>query len=199
MNRPFTNFKPDFIAPNIEAIKPELFEDGMPLSGVGALAYDVDGTLTSYHATTVEHEVYLALKAQAEIGLKLYVISNAYGDKRLRELHDMYEMNGLGMKIFTPEDVAGRALAKRNRKPKPYMLNIVQAETDGLVAMVGDQLSKDVLSATRAGALSVQVPRRGEGDDWRVRTFQRPFELGVRAIHGMPIRSTSYGQELRAV
>lgn len=198
MNKPFANFKPNFIAPNVEAITPELFEDGMPLSGVTALAYDVDGTLMSHHATMVEHEVYLALKAQAEIGLKLYVISNAYGDKRRSELREMFEMNGLGMKMFTPEDVAGRALAKRNRKPKPYMLNIVQAETDGLVAMVGDQLSKDVLSAAKAGAVSIQVPRRGEGDDWRVRTFQRPFELGVRAIHGMPLRSTDYGQQLRA-
>lgn len=198
MNRPFANLKPDFIAPNVEAITPDLFEEGQPLENVKGIAYDVDGTLMEHHGTSVRNEVYKALAAQAETGLKLFVISNAYGDKRRRELYEMFEMNGLGMRVYTPEDVAGRALAKKNRKPKPYMLQMVQDEVNGGVLMVGDQMGKDVWSAHQAGALSLLVPRRGEGDDWRVRSFQRPLELGVRAIHGMPLRSIDYGEELRA-
>lgn len=203
MNKLFSELKPDFTARSVESLTPELFAEGMPLQDVKAVAYDVDGTLMNHHAKSVEHVVYSTLKAQAEAGLRLYVISNAYGDKRRSELYEMFEMNGLGMKVFTPEDVAGRALAKRNRKPSPAMLHMVREELDesqiqGDILMVGDQMAKDVWSARRAGVMSVLVPRRGEGDDWRVRSFQRPAELGLRAIYGMPLRASDYSEAVTA-
>jgi predicted HAD superfamily phosphohydrolase YqeG len=53
------------------------------------------------------------------------------------------------------------------------------------VLMVGDQIAKDVVSANRAGAKSLLLPRRGKGDDLKVRIFQRPPEALVRMALGI--------------
>jgi hypothetical protein len=47
------------------------------------------------------------------------------------------------------------------------------------------QIAKDVVSANRAGAKSLLLPRRDSGDDIKVRIFQRPPEAVVRMALGI--------------
>lgn len=196
MNRFAEQFRPSFIASDIDALTPDLFVPGGPLQYVDKVAFDVDGTIVAHHETTISEKSKRTLGKLAEIGLGLDIISNAYGE-RVDELEEMFGLHTFGMRILTPRDVAGDDNPKRHRKPSPEMLQLSMADVDGDVLMVGDQLLKDIWSANRAGMPSLLVPRRGSGDDWKVRTLQRPLEMGIRLSLGLPQRASDYPPELR--
>ncbi|MBP7857923.1 HAD-IIIA family hydrolase [Candidatus Saccharibacteria bacterium] len=174
--------RPTFTAPTVEALPKR--ED--ILAGIQLVAFDVDGTLTEHHGQ-LEESVKTALNELGARGLNMCIISNAYGD-RADSLRDMLG-DPFDMPVFTPKSVAllGERPSK-HRKPSPAML-LHAAKVHGVnltgVLMVGDQIAKDVVSANRAGAKSLLLPRRGHGDDIKVRVFQRPPEALVRMALGI--------------
>lgn len=192
--------RPTHIVKTVEGITPEsLDENGLGLDRVGALAFDVDGTLMSHHETYVEHSVYKTLRGLADASYKLFIISNAYGE-RVDELRALFEYNGVGLKVISPEYVTPYGdNPKRYRKPKAIMLEAAVEESESVVAMVGDQMLKDVQSANRAGMPSILVPRRGDGDDPRVKYLQRPLELVARKQLALPNANDDYPDTLRIV
>lgn len=192
--------RPTHIAKNVEAITPlSLERNGLGINAIKAVAFDVDGTLMGHHETNVEHDVYRTLSDLAQASYKLYIISNAYGD-RVDELKDMFEYNGVGARVVTPQHVAPVGdNPKKYRKPNTAMIEDVAADAGGSVVMVGDQLLKDVLSANRANMPSVLVPRRGDGDDPRVKYLQRPVEAVARKHLDLPRTQREYPVTLKTV
>ncbi|MBH1980514.1 HAD-IIIA family hydrolase [Candidatus Saccharibacteria bacterium] len=192
--------RPTHIVKGVEGITPSsLDRNGLGTSAIKAIAFDVDGTLMGHHEINVEHDVYRALNDLAEASYKLYIISNAYGD-RVDELKDMFEYNGVKARVVTPQYVtpAGES-PKKYRKPHTAMIEDVAANAGGSVLMVGDQMIKDVLSANRADMPSVLVPRRGDGDDPRVKYLQRPLEAAARKHFGLPRTQEEYPVDLKTV
>ena len=156
------------------------------LGGIDLVAFDVDGTLTEHHGRPDDRIADL-LTGLGDAGLKLCVISNAYGE-RVEELHDILG-SPFNMSIITPALVAPEyQRASRYRKPSPAML-LHAAQTHGVptsrVLMVGDQILKDIASANRARAKSMLVPKRGDRDDPKVRVLQRPLEAVLRHTLGI--------------
>lgn len=181
MNR----LRPTFIAQNVELLTPAVAHQ----YALDAIAFDVDGTLSDYRAPEIEPTVYETLSALGEAGVKLFIVSNAYNE-RVGELADIYSAVIPNDHIITPASVApeGAPLGSY-RKPSPAMLRhvIELAEVaPSHTLMVGDQLFKDIISANRANAQSLLVPRRGAGDHRGVR-LQRIPEMAVRAGLDLPL------------
>jgi HAD superfamily phosphatase (TIGR01668 family) len=177
-------FSPTFITSNIEALNPDVIND----MEVEAVAFDVDGTLSSYHAGEIEPSVERTLRDMGDSGVKLIIISNAYGS-RVDQLNDMYGQLVDGQVISPASLVKGNENPRKYRKPSPDMLDEASSRlgVDGKdVLMVGDQVLKDIVAANRAGTKSLLVPRRGDADYWAVKAFQRPVEAVIRRSMGLP-------------
>lgn len=189
--------RPNYVARAVEALTPESITERT--GSVRVVAFDVDGTLSDYHADRLEPSVKETLYNLGQSGLSLWVISNAY-NSRADELVDVLEGVVSHDHIVTPKIVADGNDPKRYRKPSPAMLRYVAA-TEAVdtysILMVGDQMFKDIVSANRAGAQSVLVPKRGERDHVGVR-FQRPVEALARAGLGLPLTTSRYPDELTA-
>lgn len=174
--------RPTFTAPRVEVLPNR--ED--ILDGIQLIAFDVDGTLTEHHGLPGV-QVQRALSELGERDLNMCILSNAYG-KRAESLKRIFG-DPFDMPVFTPKSVAAPGeRPSKHRKPSPAMI-LRAAETHGVslsgVLMVGDQIAKDVVSANRAGAKSLLLPRRGKGDDIKVRILQRPPEAIVRIALGI--------------
>ncbi len=184
------SLRPTFVARGVEALTPISVVE----CDIRSIALDVDGTLSDYHSAEVEPSVSDTLSELGHAGLTLFIISNAYGH-RVEQLAEIYGEVVPEANIITPELVApeGENLSSY-RKPNPAML-LYASKMSGInpeqTLMVGDQLFKDVLSANRAGAKSLLVPRRGTNDHPGVR-LQRAPEMLARATLGLP----AYGNRL---
>lgn len=159
-----------------------------------AVCMDVDGTITAHHAPLIPSVARDRLRSFHEAGLLTFIISNCY-DARVAEVHALYDP--LVTDVLTPAQCVNPAdptdRPRKHRKPAPDMLLAAAARhtvTDAgeqralrpeEMLMVGDQMFKDVLSAKRAGARAVLVPRLGRGDHPGVRFLQRPAEFKLRA------------------
>jgi|GEM_PF-1362577 len=201
MGRFLDQLCPTYITSSVETLTPDLFEKNKNriLGRVDAVAFDVDGTLMNHHDTELDDSVKKMLYSLSETGLRLFIISNAY-DSRAKELKDIFS-KGFDMRVITPVDVAGSMDPKKFRKPNPSMIQLALSELGEHeeFMMVGDQMLKDVLSAQRADVLSMLVPRRGEGDDWRVRLLQRPVENLLRQCVNLPKETRDFPDEVIAV
>ncbi|MDB5183958.1 MAG: family hydrolase [Candidatus Saccharibacteria bacterium] len=196
MSEVLGRFRPTHIVRSIEGVTPEALE-ASGLGDIDAIAVDSDGTGTDYHAEFIEDSVRETYMTLARAGIRLYVVTNSY-NARVDTLRGMYEHSELGMKVITPEMVSGGDNPKKYRKPKSDMLELIQQEVGSRVLMIGDQMMKDVWSANKAGAPSVLLPRRGEGDDPNVRRFQRPVELRLRQRLHLPIEDSDYPEFVTA-
>lgn len=200
---------PDFVAASVPAVTPEALSDLSP--STRALCLDIDGTVTDYHAPTVSAEARAALTAFRDAGYLTFVVSNCYGE-RAREVHVLFD--DLVTEVVTPVDCVDPAdpddTATHHRKPSPDMLLLaagrhqvrdgerLRSLRTGDMVMVGDQILKDVVAARRAGALALLVPREGRGDHPAVRLLQRPLEVVLRAVLGLPVRRSGWPSALAA-
>lgn len=185
---------PDFVVRRFVDVTPEDIARLAP--GVRAVCMDIDGTVTDYHAPAVPAEAQARIRSFREAGLLTFIMSNCY-DARVSEVHALFDP--LVTDVLTPfacvdpADAADRP--RKHRKPAPDMFHAAAARhtvTDPATGasrplrsaemlMIGDQMFKDVLSARRAGARAVLLPRLGRGDHPGVRLLQRPVEFAIRA------------------
>lgn len=172
----FDHFRPTLTASRIELLTPDQLTQ-VGLSRIKAIFLDVDGTLMRHHAKELEPTVGNTLITLGEAGLKLCIISNAYG-QRVTELEEIF--TPYTMSVYTPAQVTPPGDSpKRYRKPKGDMLEFAANDLGyqpDEVLMGGDQWLKDGWSAQRTGAHWLLVERRGEDDDPNVKRFQRPLE-----------------------
>lgn len=193
--------RPDFV---IDAVAHLSAADLRSLApGVAALCFDIDGTVTDYHAPTVPSDATEHLRGLADAGYQTFVVSNCYGE-RAREVHRLFEPHVTA--VFTPEDCVDpadpRPNPRKHGKPAPDM--ILAAIRHARLAphevlMVGDQMFKDVLAARRAGARALLVPRLGASDHAGVRYLQRPIERVLRPLLGLPGPGDAWPRALTAV
>lgn len=192
------NMTPDIVVDKVEHLVLSQLEK-LGFSAVKAIVFDVDGTLTDYHAPEVEPEVSQYIKNLGATGVKIFIASNAHG-ARVEELNRMYG-DGCGMTVVTPEGVyADGVFAAEQVKAKPAPDMLLKAwELAGLaegdqMLMVGDQMFKDVYAARgMKDVITVLVPRRGQGDHPGVKVLQRPAEALLRAVlPGVPGRLRNF-------
>lgn len=180
--------RPTYIAHGIEALTPEVIER----HEIELVGYDVDGCLSDRNASRIERAVEEVLEKNAEAGCKSAIISNAY-DERVEEVNELY--GRFVNLVVTPAMLAvDGELPSLYRKPSPAMLQFVMTQLGvhpSRTLMVGDQMFKDVVSANRAGARSLLLPRRGKGDHPGVR-LQRIPEAAVRGVLGLPVLSSRF-------
>lgn len=185
---------PDFVTRSVRSVTPDAVRRLAPEARV--LCFDIDGTITDYHAPSVDPADAAHLRSFRDAGFETYVISNCYGE-RVREVHALF--GPLVTAVLTPVDCvdAGRPgdHAGRHRKPAPDMVLLAAARASEAgpvrpdqVVVVGDQLLKDVAAARAAGAQALLVPRLGRSDHLGVRLLQRPLEALLRGRRGLPVR-----------
>ena len=190
--------RPDFVVATVLDLTGEDIKRMSPATR--AVCLDIDGPITDYHAPSVPERSVERLQSYNETGLLTFIISNCH-DERVTEVHRLFGPLVTG--VLTPGDAVDPADPRdrpgRHIKPSPDMLDVV-AQRYGLASrellMVGDQLFKDVLSARRAGAASVLVPREGSRDHLGVRIFQRPLEAVLRAMLRLPVKRRSWPRRL---
>ncbi len=186
---------PDLVAASVRSVTPDAVRRLAP--EVRALCFDIDGTITDYHAPSVDPADAAHLRSFRDAGYRTYVISNCYAE-RVAQVHALF--GPLVTQVFTPADCVdpGRPgdQPSRHRKPAPDMVLLAAARAStpdepvdaGAVLVVGDQLLKDVAAARAAGAQALLVPRLGRSDHLGVRLLQRPLEVVLRARRGLPVR-----------
>lgn len=195
------HIRPDFVIDGVAHLTAEDVRRVAP--DATALCFDIDGTVTDYHAPAVTEAEASHLATLREAGYQIFVVSNCYG-QRARDVHRLFEPYVTG--VFTPEDCVDPADPKPNPrkhgKPAPDMILAATARAQippDHVVMVGDQLFKDVLSARRAGVRALLVPRLGPSDHTGVRYLQRPVERVLRPLLGLPAGKRSWPHTLTPV
>ena len=170
---------------------------------VTALCFDIDGTVTDYHAPHFPAEATDHLRGLAEAGYRTFVVSNCYGE-RAREVHRLFGRHVTA--VFTPEDCVDPAdphpNPRKHGKPAPDMVLAATRHAQAAphqVLMVGDQMFKDVVAARRAGTRALLVPRLGPSDHVGVRYLQRPLERIARPLLGLPGPRNAWPHALTAV
>lgn len=178
--------EPALCLPDARAITPELLRR----EGIGAVVWDVDGTLMSYHAPAVDPEIRPVLEALIDAGVAQAILSNC-GERRFLDLGRIfpelpivrgYELRGTRTYrvLHRGSDQPGATVvhdllqqgARPIRKPDgPLLLQVLTAlggvsPTEAL--MVGDQYLTDVATANLAGVRAAKVPT------WKPETFPLP-------------------------
>ncbi|MDO5533960.1 MAG: HAD-IIIA family hydrolase [Propionibacteriaceae bacterium] len=201
LRRAGARIRPDFVLDAVTHLTPQALKAAAP--GVRVVCFDIDGTVTDYHAPSVTDAEASGLAALLADGYLVFVVSNCYGE-RAREVHRLFEPLVTG--VFTPEDCLDPADPKpqprKHGKPAPDMILAAARQVQvspQAVLMVGDQMFKDVLAARRAGALSLLVPRLGPSDHNGVRFLQRPLEWVLRPVLGLPGGRTPWPRVLTPV
>lgn len=147
--------------------------------GIAGLIWDVDGTLTAYHETTLLAPAAAQFEAlQAVVGLRHAILSNA-PERRFQELSGMFPTIPVLRGYLLDGEVHARRLlggadswapgeletlmaagAMVLRKPDPRLVDLAVAELGGDAAgvvMVGDQHLTDVAGASLAGVRSIKL------------------------------------------
>lgn len=198
----FRRMRPTWELPALGALDAEFVRR----ERIGALVWDVDGTLTGDRRPVLVPEVEAPFKALLAVpGLRHAILSNA-GEARFRELGTMfpaipvlraYEHAGtvryrklFAMKdSWSPEelraclDSGGRVIRKPSAVLLEYAVRELACDKD-VIVMVGDQCLTDVAGANLSGVRSVKLPTLAR-DSFRmsVRISQRLESLIYRLLY----------------
>ena len=176
---------------------------------IKALIWDVDGTITKFHDTTVADDARAFRTLTTIPGLQHAILSNA-GEDRFRELGTIFPeipvLKGYwwkdavalreilhGEDSWSPEQVVERTAAGAMPLRKPHG-GLVRAVTHHLglapadVVMIGDQYFTDIAGANLAGVRSLKLPAIGpETLPPGIRMGQVVERLVYRLLHGAPV------------
>ncbi|MBP6442696.1 MAG: HAD hydrolase-like protein [Gemmatimonadales bacterium] len=199
------NLRPTWHLHSLDLLDP----DFVARHRIKALIWDVDGTLTNFHDTTVADAASAFLALATIPGLQHAILSNA-GEDRFRELGTIFpEISVLkgywwqeavalrqilrGEDSWTAVQVSDRVAAGAMPLRKPHG-ELVLAVTRHLglapqdVVMVGDQYFTDIAGANLAGVRSIKLPAIGpETLPPSIRMGQVVERLVYRLLHGAPV------------
>jgi uncharacterized protein len=184
--------------------------------GIRGIAWDIDGTLTAYHAPALLDEIaapFRALTAQAEIA---HVVVSNSPDSRYEQLGRLlpeipvlrvYEVGAQrfprqllrGVDSMTSDEreaiasQGGHALRKPDAALLQYAVDTLGCAIDEVV-MVGDQYMTDVAGAGMAGMRSIKVRTLGVSTfPWTIRGAQ----VLERLLYHVPLARPSHGRAAR--
>ena len=133
-------FTPDYLFRDIYEITPDFFKN----LGVSFVFSDIDNTLVTYDDELPTPELYTWLDGMKSAGIEVAFVSNNHSG-RVRKFN-----SELGY------DYISRAGKPFTFKMKKLLKSKVISKSS--IAVLGDQILTDTLSAKRIGALSVNVP-----------------------------------------
>ena len=136
---------PDYMFEKVTDISP----NALRAMGAKAVALDLDSTTVNFSSFHIDEEIIDWVAGIKKAGIEVVVITNTVF---LRALYISRKMGKLPFYSFAckPNTLALRLAAQK-----------LQLEP-GEIAMIGDQLFTDVLSANRTGAISVKVEPMGK-------------------------------------
>jgi len=203
------NMEPTWFLASVAELDPAF----VARQGLRGVIWDVDGTLTAYHRTTLLPEVVAPFEALLALpGLRHVILSNA-PEWRFRELAGMfpaipvlrgYTLGGavlgrrlLGQTDSWSADELTRQLAagaRVLRKPSADLVRLAVTELGcpaDAVVMVGDQFLTDVAGANLAGVRSIKLVNPARSSfPLSIRMTQRLEALLHRLRHRQPFRSS---------
>ena len=121
----------------------------LKMMGVKAVAVDLDNTTVAFTSVKPEEGVKEWIRQLRASGIKVIIVTNTFASRAFLISRLMGNVPFLPW-AFKPNTYALKAAAN--------ILNVDISE----IAMIGDQLFTDVLSANRVGAVSVKVEPIGE-------------------------------------
>lgn len=193
------NMEPTWFLDGVAGITP----DFVAREGIAGILWDIDGTLTAYHRTTLLPEAVAPFEALRGVpGLAHAILSNS-PEWRFRELAEMFPdvpvLRGyrLGGKVllrrlhgghdsWSADDLEARlaAGAVTLRKPSAELVRLAIAELGcppDAAVMVGDQYLTDIAGANLARIRSIKLPNPAKRTfPWSIRFTQRLEELLFR-------------------
>ncbi len=199
------NLEPTWHLPSLDLLDAEFVAHHR----IKAIIWDVDGTITNFHDTTVADEARAFHTLASIPDLQHGILSNA-GEDRFRELGTIFPavpvLKGYwwedavalrqilrGEDSWSAEQVAERTAAGAMPLRKPHG-ELVLAVTRHLglaphdVVMVGDQYFTDIAGANLAGVRSIKLSAIGpESLPRGIRMGQMVERLVYRLLHGAPV------------
>lgn len=136
----FNHKEPDYSFESVNDITPEVLQS----IGAEAVAIDLDDTMVKNMSYSMPHKSREWVKSLKKKGIKVIIVSNTFVFRAL------YLSSKIGYVPFVP--LAG--------KPLPFALQIASEILHinmDKIAMIGDKFDKDIISANRAGAISIKV------------------------------------------
>ena len=138
----FQNLYPNFIYEKVEDIPYDMLRK----EDIKLILMDMDNTLIDYKAD-YSKELRRWIKEMKPKGIKLYIVSNSFGDKKIRKVS-----KELGLQYFHK---AGKPSRRGFRKVFDDFPDIKKEQT----LMIGDQLFTDVWGGNRFNIKTLLVKR----------------------------------------
>jgi HAD superfamily phosphatase (TIGR01668 family) len=130
---------PDLEADSLNEINIKLLKD----YGIEALLFDVDGSITSFHANKVNERVRKAYDT-LKTNFQCYIISNS-SDERRKKLEGYFGAPAVQTRIKKPNEA-------------PYLEALLALGiSPSKAAMIGDRYLTDIAGANNVGIYSIKV------------------------------------------
>ncbi len=166
---------PTYIFESVDKIPFEVLEK----HNIKGVIFDVDNTLTDYH-NFMAGEKKKWIKEAKRRGIEMCILSNTYSQKKVRNLMNELDINGLNLAM------------KPMLKGYVFALNLLGLKKEE-VCMVGDQIFTDILGANRFGIMSILVKPFDKSEAFWVK-FKRPLEKIIINMHKKEQKKESKGK-----
>lgn len=196
----FRSLRPTYVAASFGDISPELLSEQQP--GLKALTHDIDGYLVGYSDDydSVPEKHLKVIDEAHRAGLLQAIITNTgatgHRAQRSRDIaNHIREVVGLeALPVINP------AIPGCSKKPNISMFTAaakILRVTPSEICHGGDQMTKDVLGANRAGyGATILTARFGDSDHNGVKFLQRPLEAGLRPLLDLPLLQASFPETM---
>ena len=127
--------------------------DDLKRRGLKGIITDLDNTLLPRRSSIMPPEVFQWLNKARQMGFQIFVVSNNFKSRRVREQSEKLRLPYIG-KAYKPFGFGLRRAARRmGLKPKE-------------IALMGDQLVTDILGGNRLGMHTILVDAMEQSGLW---------------------------------
>lgn len=155
---------PTYIFESVDKIPFEVLDK----HNIKGLMFDVDNTLTD-HKNELQVEKKDWIEEAKRRGLRICILSNTYNQKKVKNLMNQFDINGLNLAM------------KPLLKGYTFALNLLDLKKEE-VCMIGDQIFTDILGANRFGIMSILVKPFDKKEKFWIK-MKRPLEKIVIYMH----------------
>ena len=150
-------FTPTYIYESVDKIPFEVLEK----NNIKGVMFDLDNTLTDYNGIMSKEKIDW-IKTVKEKGIRVCILSNSNRQKKIKNLMQELDINGLNLAM------------KPMLKGYKYALNLLDVKKEN-ACMIGDQIFTDVWGANRFGIMSILVRPFDNKEEFWVK-IKRPIE-----------------------